>query len=175
MRHRDVSPGVVCITGDKCRIYGSDRDSRNPIWLQACFGEGLIDPGLVSAQGTATLQEQCDAFEPRTYGSWMAHAAPSKSFACMGGGSSALGMQGHRRDQCSSKALLAGWCSHEASSQAPRASLLRAFAHQHRSTLFRALTIFHTSCAVRDGFNARPRQRPPLEPLSARARWKRTR
>jgi hypothetical protein len=65
---------------------------------------------------------------------------------------------------------------HPTSAHAAKTNVQRkALTRLCRSTVFRVLTIFHTSWVFRDEFNARPRQRPPLEPPSARARWKRMR
>ncbi len=53
------------VAGDQGRIDGADGDSGDPMWMEVRFGKRLIDAGLIGAQGSATLQQQCDSFEIR--------------------------------------------------------------------------------------------------------------
>src|SRR5262249_5218005 len=55
-----VDSQVRRIAGDDCTVDRSDRDPGDPSGMQVGLRQRLIDPGLVSAEGTATLKQQDD-------------------------------------------------------------------------------------------------------------------
>src|SRR5262245_18436409 len=53
------------ISSDQSRVHRADRNAGDPIGMQVCLGERLIDPGLVGAERAATLQQEGNSFERR--------------------------------------------------------------------------------------------------------------
>ena len=56
-------PTIWWVARDNCAVDGTDRNSCHLVRMQVSFRERLIDAPLVSAEPSAPLQHQCDAFK----------------------------------------------------------------------------------------------------------------
>ena len=59
-------------------VHRTNRNRSDPIGMQICFGERLIDPALVRAERPAILQQERNSFERGTLfasGLWLAGRA----------------------------------------------------------------------------------------------------
>src|SRR4030095_8733592 len=57
--------GFGRVAGDQGGVDCADRDTRNPVGLQICFGKRVVDASLIGAERASALQEQGDAVERR--------------------------------------------------------------------------------------------------------------
>src|ERR1700733_638000 len=51
------------VAGNQRPIDGADRDARDPIGMNICCVQCLIDSGLIGAERTAPLEDECDVLE----------------------------------------------------------------------------------------------------------------
>jgi len=56
------------IAGNEGRINRSYRNAGDPIGMQICFRQGLVNPTLIGPKGAAALKHQRDPLERRTLG-----------------------------------------------------------------------------------------------------------